>query len=163
MYVRNNIRACEVKRIVVKVLHFQYWLPFTTWQTKKLMKNIGICVCPCMLVMQLPHSFMRFVSYCSRQTRTVNRDSSVGIVIRLRAGRPSVRSLIRGRSKYSLLQSNYSGSSMWDLWWTERQLGRCLSGYFGCPLSASFHKCWILIHSTCHWHCVILATESVVK
>jgi len=26
------------------------------------MKNIGICVWPCMLAMQLPHSFMRFVS-----------------------------------------------------------------------------------------------------
>jgi len=44
------------------------------------MKNIGIYVWPCRLVMQLPHSFMRFVSLCSRHAPRVSRDSSVSIV-----------------------------------------------------------------------------------
>jgi len=44
------------------------------------MKNIGIYVWPCMLVMQLPHSLLRFVSLYSRHAPRVSRDSSVSIV-----------------------------------------------------------------------------------
>ena len=43
------------------------------------MKNIGICVWPCMLVMQVPRSFMRFVLLYSRRAPRVSRDSSVSI------------------------------------------------------------------------------------
>jgi hypothetical protein len=48
------------------------------------MKSIGICVWPCILVMQLPHSFMRFVSLYLLHVPRVSRGSSVSIVTIIR-------------------------------------------------------------------------------
>jgi hypothetical protein len=55
--------------------------------------------------------------------------------------------------------SSIPGQFMWDVWWTNWRWHMFFSVYLGCPLSVSFHQCFILNH----WHYMILAVDSIVK